>query len=74
MKSIDIKYAKNHCELRAYIESNNFGDQLIAYIQEDKDGSQHEIGNYSNVEGSHDNSKKIKDMGMFFYNRYNNIK
>lgn len=51
MKSIQLIQAKNYPELIAYIESNSFGDQLITFRHELKNGDVREV-KIMNSEGS----------------------
>lgn len=56
MRSITLKKAKLHDELRCYFGSNSFGDQLLTFVHETKSGCRFYYYE-SYQEGSHVNAK-----------------
>ncbi len=53
MRAVILRNATNHPDLIAYIDGNNFGDQIVDVIYEDIQGNKRSVFFTVNQEGSH---------------------
>jgi hypothetical protein len=67
MRYLQLKQTENYIEISAVISLNNFGDQVIQVIKENRDGTLEKLFIWTNPKGNWLTDGQIKETFNLFY-------